>query len=486
MSADRTRRQKAPPPRSATLRARVVDQVTLEADAAGRIAASFTGQRVDLGPFDAATAARVGELRRGLNLDAASDQAMHGLARRLAAHGLLEYCLGSDDHDEVVIEPQLPDYWPRLAPLDDTGVFALSRFAYLRRRGTEMALESPRAGALFKLCNPKLAAAIAALATPQSIAQLRSREDYAGDGLLALLVDCRIVYAVDPSCDGGFRLAEGDDDLVLWDFHDLLFHARSTQGRHANPAGALYPHVGVMPPPPALRPRWPGKSIDLKKLTAAAASAGADAALPRPRAHRHSTRVFDAEHPITLAELALFLDGTARVQAKWNARVDLDGNGGGPLIEYAARPYPSAGAAWELELYLSVDRCAGLARGFYHYDAGRHALVPITVRATELEAMLKGAKFAMGAPAVPQIVVTIAARFGRISWKYSAIAYALILKDVGVLMQSFYGMAAEMGLGGCAIGTGNIDLFARMTGIEFHIEGPVGQFVVGRSAKSAD
>ena len=246
------------------------------------------------------------------------------------------------------------------------------------------------------------------------------------------------------------------------------------------------PNIGVMPPPPALRPRWPGKSIDLKKLTAAAASAGAAAALPKPRGHRHSTRVFDAEHPITLAELALFLDGTARVQAKWNARVDLDGNGGGPLIEYAARPYPSAGAAWELELYLSVDRCAGLARGFYHYDAGRHALVPITVRATELEAMLKGAKFAMGAPGVPQIVVTIAARFGRISWKYSAIAYALILKDVGVLMQAFYLMAAEMSLGGCAIGTGNIDLFARMTGIEFHIEGPVGQFVVGRSEKSAD
>ena len=26
-------------------------------------------------------------------------------------------------------------------------------------------------------------------------------------------------------------------DLVLWDFHDLLFHARSTPGRHANPLG---------------------------------------------------------------------------------------------------------------------------------------------------------------------------------------------------------------------------------------------------------
>jgi hypothetical protein len=37
-----------------------------------------------------------------------------------------------------------------------------------------------------------------------------------------------------------------------------------------------------------------------------------------------------------------------------------------------------------------------------------------------------------------------------------------------------------MGLGGCAIGTGNIDLFAKMTGLEFHIEGSVGQFALGR------
>jgi len=41
-------------------------------------------------------------------------------------------------------------------------------------------------------------------------------------------------------------------------------------------------------------------------------------------------------------------------------------------------------------------------------------------------------------------------------------------------------VATDMGLGGCAIGSNNIDLFARMTGIEFHVEGPVGQFALGR------
>ena len=57
-----------------------------------------------------------------------------------------------------------------------------------------------------------------------------------------------------------------------------------------------------------------------------------------------------------------------------------------------------------------------------------------------------------------------------------------MLKDVGVLTQTLYLMAADMGLGGCAIGSVNIDLFARMTGLDFHIEGPVGQFALGRPA----
>jgi SagB-type dehydrogenase family enzyme len=81
------------------------------------------------------------------------------------------------------------------------------------------------------------------------------------------------------------------------------------------------------------------------------------------------------------------------------------------------------------------------------------------------------------------VLITIAARFGRTAWKYSSLAYALILKDVGVLMQTLYLMATDMNLGGCAIGSVNIDLFAKMTGIEFYIEGPVGQFAIGRPAK---
>jgi SagB-type dehydrogenase family enzyme len=452
--------------------------------------ACFDGYSVGLGTFSAAAADRAQDLRIGLPLASFAsgrrtiDNEIDVLVRRLAGHGLLEYRVARspNDGDQVVIEPQVADYWPGAPRLGNAGALVLSRFAYLRRRANEMVLESPRAGALFRICNPNIAAVIATLATPRPIKQLRRQDGFPGLELLALLVDCRILFKVDAAGNAGLRPAEGDDSLVLWDFHDLLFHTRSTEGRHANPMGGLYPYAGVLPPLPAVRPRWPGTAIELRMLPAAPSEALSP--LAKALQERHSTRSFDDLRPITLAELARFLDTTARVLSRWESRVDI--GDAGPMVAYTVRPYPSAGAGYELELYLAVDRCDGLARGFYHYDAGGHALVPIDTRAHELQAMLTGAGYAMDAPAAPQILITIAARFGRVSWKYSALAYALILKDVGVLTQTLYLMATDMGLGGCAIGSINIDLFARMTGIEFHVEGPVGQFALGRPGASEE
>lgn len=467
-----------------TLSARLSTHVTLEAHATGQVIASFDGYLVGLGAFSAGLADRLQDLRVGLPLasfasgERNTDKEINLLVRRLAKHGLLEYRLqrSRNHEDQVVIEPQIADYWPGTPRLDNADVLVLSRFAYMRRRGKEMVLESPRAGALFKICNPSIATAIAALSTPQSIKRLRRQDGFPGIELLALLVDCQILFKIGTGNNSGLRQAEGDVNLVLWDFHDLLFHARSTEGRHANPLGGVYPYMGVAPPLPAVRPPWPGKKINLQNFSAAQSEAISPFA--RLLHERHSIRNFDDQRPITISELSWFLENTARVRSKWRSSID-----GGPSVTYTVRPYPSAGASYELELYLAVDKCNGLARGFYHYDADGHALMPIGVRTPELEAQLTGAQFAMDAPASPQILITIAARFGRISWKYSSLAYALILKDVGVLTQTFYLMATDMGLGGCAIGTTNIDLFAKMTGIEFHVEGPVGQFALGRGSK---
>jgi len=456
------------------------DHVTLEGKADGNVAARFEGYAQGLGKFTPATLKRLPELRTGLPLASiargrAGDKEINLLVQRLARSGLLEYRLGParGGRDSVVIEPQTADYSPQISKIANTDTIALSRFAYLRRRGTEMVLESPRAAALFRIADPKMAAALVTLSKPQKISRYRKERGFPGLEFLGLLMDCQILFRLRDGDTDGLRPSEGDPGLVLWDFHDLLFHTHSTEGRQASPIGGLYSYSDLMVPLPAVRPAWPGKSVDLGGAVTPPSSPFAtllDA--------RHSIRDFDDGRPITLAELATLLQTTARVRAKWTAPSDMGEEG--PEVSYASRPYPSGGAAYELELYLAVNQCEGLARGFYHYDAERHALTPIETRTHDLDAQLSDAEFAIGASGAPQIVITIAARFGRVSWKYSSVAYSLILKDVGVLTQTLYLAATDMGLGGCAIGTTNIDRFARMTGLEFSTEGPVGQFALGR------
>ncbi len=483
MSAPGTKSQrKVPPP---GISARLRSGVEFEAHSHGTIVARAGGDWISLGTFAAAVADRAEELRAGLPLSSlASGSQSIGkeidlLVRRLAGQGLLEYRIGHPHNgadDLIVIEPQVPGYWPQTPQLDEDGAYVLSRFAYMRRRVNEMVLESPRADALFRIFDPKLVSLLATLSSPRQIGQLRLEDGFPGIELLALLVDCQIVFKSEASAESNLRLIEGDHGLALWDFHDFLFHTRSTEGRHNNPLGGTYPHNGVIPPLPEVRPPWPGEKIDLCTCL----DPRPEATLPVAKLlrERHSTRSFDDRQPITIAELSQFLDGAARVLPRPDSAV----GSGNRATRGAVPPYPTAGASYELELYLAVNICEGLTRGFYHYDARAHGLVPVKCPANEVKALLERSAQAMGEPAAPQILMIICARFGRISWKYSSVAYSLVLKDVGVLTQTLYLMAAGMGLGACAIGIANIEQFAKMTGIKCYAEGPVGQFALGRPA----
>ncbi len=230
---------------AANISARLSAHVTLEAQPDGKVFAAVGGYYLDLGTFSPNDAIRVQDLRIGLPLRSLIssrrdiDQKLYQLVRRLARRGLLEYPLrrARSREDEVIIEPQAADYWPSSPKLNDDNSLVLSRFAFLRRRGDAMVLESPRAGALLRICNPQIVAALARLSTPQQLKRFRRQEGFPGVELLALLLDCRILFKVEHSDERSLRTAEGDPDLVLWDFHDLLFHARSTEGRHANPMG---------------------------------------------------------------------------------------------------------------------------------------------------------------------------------------------------------------------------------------------------------
>ena len=340
------------------------------------------------------------------------DREIHLLVRRLARRGLLEYRLGNadDDKDRVVVEPQISDYWPQPPTLDDTDVIVLSRFAYLRRRGNEMVLESPRAGALFRICDPKIAAAVAMLSTPRAIKQFRRQDGFPGLELLALLVDCQILFKIDAEGGDGLRPSEGGDKLVLWDFHDLLFHTHSTAGRQANPLGGLYPYADTMPAPPAVR-----DPLAWKENRSGQARERLFGDRPRRSQNccvhviQRATSTINNRSPCRNSHSF----STALRACSRNGKTGSTSTAAVPRFPMPRGPIPPAGSAYELELYLSVANCEGLARGFYHYDADRHALVPIDAGTAALDAQLAAAEFAMDAAGVPQILITIAARFDR-------------------------------------------------------------------------
>jgi SagB-type dehydrogenase family enzyme len=129
-----------------------------------------------------------------------------------------------------------------------------------------------------------------------------------------------------------------------------------------------------------------------------------------------------------------------------------------------------------LEIYLAIDTCQGIKPGLYHYCPREHVLCSLpdlTNNAIELSYQ------ASVQQELPQVLIIMAARFARVTWKYHALAYALILKHVGVLYQNMYLVATAMGLGPCAIGGGDSDLFSQIIGTDYYAETSVGEFILG-------
>ena len=224
------------------------------------------------------------------------------------------------------------------------------------------------------------------LSTPQKIGALRQEKNFVGLALLGLLVACDILFKVDAK-DEGLRASEGDDHLVLWDFHDLLFHTHSTEGRQANPLGGRYPYVGSdrRRRRPCARHGRARRSTCRRLRLRTGEPASPFAALLRRTAFGPRFRRGQADHACRAC--APPRHRRPACKSKWTHPARFRRRPCRPRCStYTSRPYPSAGSAYELELYLTVNNCEGLARGFYHYDADRHALVPIAARAQDIEA----------------------------------------------------------------------------------------------------
>ncbi len=137
--------------------------------------------------------------------------------------------------------------------------YVLSRFGYLRREGTEAVLESPLAHARIILNDSRAAALVGALAAPTTAPELAERvcglEVDAVTGVLSLLLRAGML--------GEAGTKDQAPALESWEFHDLLFHARTRRGRFDAPYGATYRLADRLAPPPALKPTMAGHAHEL-------------------------------------------------------------------------------------------------------------------------------------------------------------------------------------------------------------------------------
>lgn len=258
-----------------------------------------------------------------------------------------------------------------------------------------------------------------------------------------------------------------------WAFHDRVFHASSRKYLNEAAIGATYHLRDKLAAPPAEKPPMSDKPIALARPAGTRLPSGQG--LYDVMGARHSVRTPGC-NPLSLTELGdlLWRTVSTRGRQSW---------GGQNVI---TRPIPAGGSVHDLEIYVLVHRCDGLAPGFYHYHGGEHALYALQTPETICKAMLSKASQAMGeTDDFPDSVIVMASRLLRLSWKYQNMAYRLSLLHAGVAMEALYLVATEMGLGPCANGTGDTALFALATGIPVDEETSVAEFALnGRVATS--
>lgn len=358
---------------------------------------------------------------------------LHLLLQRLRDGGWLDRTLTRHGEPMLTVRP-ISRYTPAAAAAGG-GPVRLSRFTILRPDGDSWLMESPLAHVqlLFK----DLGILTASLSPPPNP-----------------VTDVLVEY--------GFAVT-GEEDFAhqMWAPHELWFHARSRAGRHDLPYGGTYWAKEIAAQPPVTRPPRGTAAIDLYRPDLAALRRD-DPTLTTVLEDRRSVREHDDDTPLRVDQLGEFLFRTARAR------------------DQVHRPYPSGGACYELEIYPVVRNVAGLAPGMYHYDPAGHMLE--TVPAADQAALMALSELARAASLMtspPQVTVVIAARAGRVMWKYQSMAYALILKHVGVLYQVMYSVATAMGLAACGLGGGDSDAFAAAAGLGYLDETSVGEFILG-------
>lgn len=391
-------------------------------------------------------------------------------SRRALGRGLLAYRVAGSDSvalaDFIAVRGDAPDL-ARATPLLTQEALQLSRFAILHRRDEALVLESPLAAV-----RVELSARAAGLV--MGFVNARMPDDVTGadtdpDAVLTLVAALAAGGFLVPLGDDGLLDEDRDPVMSQWELHDLLLHARTRTERVDDPRGGTFRFADQRPAPAALRHPVGSPAIalprpDLDRLITD------DVPFARVMEERVSRRRLKTMDAGTLGE---FLFRTVRVRHQIPAGDDPRGY---PRTD---RPHPAAGGMHELITYLAISDCDGIPAGLYRYDPVGHGLDLVTASGPAVDRLLDDARGAAAAERTPPVLVILAADFTRLSWKYEGIAYALTLKNVGVVFCAMQLVATAMGLGSCPLGGGDSDAFSIAAGLHPLEETSVGELMLG-------
>jgi len=243
-----------------------------------------------------------------------------------------------------------------------------------------------------------------------------------------------------------------------WDPIELAIQRRTARGGY-------WPNLAG--PPPLILPRF----TDCASTDLPSPELSYDMTLIDALRRRRTIRTY-AERHLRLQELSTLLYHSARV-----IECISDPQLGSRML----RPFPTAGARSELEIYvISVD-IFGLERGAFYFDAMSHRLLRLRDPDDHYAQIIRSVHAAAGGKLSrdPAAVLLITAVFERVLWKYRDLGLSLIYKDVGALFQTLDMVATALDLAPCAIGSGDEAENSRWLGLDPLCESQVGCFVVG-------
>ncbi|MGL4305643.1 MAG: SagB family peptide dehydrogenase [Mycobacteriaceae bacterium] len=388
------------------------------------------------------------------------DQETQLLTETLLAEGWLTITVRMQNRDLYTLQPFAK---PPQRKLENQLDWELSKFSILHKSSNGVVLEHPQSWCDIELHDAQVVGKVCNL--PSAVPDLPTE---VSERLISTLRWTG--HIVDSS-----EIEDSEFATRSWSAHELWFHRHSNMNDRVitwNEFGPTRWAESIFPPVPARKIRYAGNAITLAKADLDQLRR-TDLSLTSALEERVSCRDFHPEEPISIGKLGELLYRTCRTR---EIREDQG-------VEYLSRPYPSGGAVYELEIYPVIHNVAGLASGMYHYDSFEHLLRPVAPEGSpEVDKLLRTSSMTLTTGQLPQVLLVISARTGRLMWTYQQVSYGIILKHVGILLQTIYLTATAMGLGAVAQGYADTTAFTSATGVKELEECSVGSIVIGTPA----